>query len=509
VLSEIAREAGQRFGDRAVVVAADGVLTYAQLDRHADALAASLAKRGVVAGDRVALLVPSGGDWAVAAVATARLGAVFAGISPALSAPERAALVKLLVPRITLADPTLIDGLPLRAELAVLEPGSRSIEPSIEPASEILPELLSSSGNFERADHHEAVICFTSGTTGQPKAAVFCVSQLRAIQNIDLGPDAENIWGGGAAMLASTQFAHVGMSTKLPWYLRMGNTLHVMPKWRADEALRLVAKHRISTLGVVAPQLALMLQSPLMDSLDLSCVTGIIAGGAASPPALVRQARKRFGVGYSIRYSSTESGGVGIATGFDDSGEDELQTVGLPRPGVEVRITDAEDRLLPTGQVGELQLRSAAVMHGYWNDEDATKRALTQDRWLRTGDLARMDGAGRVMLAGRQSEMYIRGGYNVFPAEVEAAILDHPKVAAVVVVPYPDQILGELGLAMVCAQEPKDPPLLEELREHGRQLIAQYKLPDLLVIVDALPLSSAQKIDRAAAQKLAEKLLEV
>jgi acyl-CoA synthetase (AMP-forming)/AMP-acid ligase II len=358
-------------------------------------------------------------------------------------------------------------------------------------------------------DESEAAICFTSGTTGHPKAAVFCISQLRAIQSIDLGPEAEQIWGGGSPMLASTQFAHVGMSTKLPWYLRLGNTLHVMGRWRADDALRLVATHRISTLGVVAPQLALMLRSPLMDSLDLSCVTAIIAGGAASPPALVREARQRFGAGYSIRYSSTESGGVGIATVFDAPEQDDLQTVGLARSGVEVRIVDADDQALATGEVGELQLRSAAVMQRYWNNEDATERSLTQDRWLRTGDLAKMDSNGRVTLAGRQSEMYIRGGYNVFPAEVEAALLEHPSVEAAVVVPYPDEILGELGLAMICVRDPRHPPSLEELREHCGSLIAKYKLPDLVVITKALPLTSSQKLDRTTAKLIAQKLLEV
>jgi len=501
VLSEIAREAGQRFGDRAVVVAADGVLTYEELDRAADALAVQLSQRGVALGDRVGLLLPSGGDWVVAAVAVSRLGAVFAGISPTLSVPERATLISLLGARLTLTDPTLLDGLPLRAEIAVMKPGSRAVEPTA-------GEPTASGISRPAEDDDAAVICFTSGTTGQPKAAVYCISQLRGIQSIDLGPGAEQRWGGGSPMLASTQFAHVGMSTKLPWYLRLGNTLHVMPRWRAEDALQLVAQHRISTLGVVAPQLALMLRSPLMDSLDLSCVTSIIAGGAASAPSLVREARERFGAGYSIRYSSTESGGVGIATAFDSPEEDGLQTVGIARPGVEVRIADEQDSPLQTGEVGELQLRSAAVMQRYWNDPSATHSALTADRWLRTGDLGSMDSAGRVMLAGRRSEMYIRGGYNVFPAEVEAALLEHPGVISAVVIPYPDEILGELGLAMLCVEDPERPPTLEELREHGSHLIAKYKLPDMVVIAQSLPLTTAQKIDRAAAGALAKKLLE-
>lgn len=506
VLSEIAREAGQRFGDRAVVVAADGLLTYEELDRAADALAVQLSQRGVARGDRVGLLLPSGGDWVVAAVAVSRLGAVFAGISPTLSVPERATLISLLGARLTLTDPTLLDGLPLRAEIAVMKPGSRAIEPAASALSS--PAADHVAADHVAADHDAAVICFTSGTTGQPKAAVYCISQLRGIQSIDLGPGAEQRWGGGSPMLASTQFAHVGMSTKLPWYLRLGNTLHVMPRWRAEDALRLVAQHRISTLGVVAPQLALMLRSPLMDSLDLSCVTLIIAGGAASAPSLIREARERFGAGYSIRYSSTESGGVGIATAFDSPEEDGLQTVGIARPGVEVRIADEQDSPLQTGEVGELQLRSAAVMQQYWNDPSATHSALTADRWLRTGDLASMDSTGRVMLAGRRSEMYIRGGYNVFPAEVEAALLEHPGVISAVVIPYPDEILGELGLAMLCVQDPERPPTLEELREHGSHLIAKYKLPDMVVIAPSLPLTTAQKLDRAAAQTMAMKLLE-
>jgi acyl-CoA synthetase (AMP-forming)/AMP-acid ligase II len=492
VLATIAREAARRFGDRPVVDAPDGVLTYAELDRHADRLAAGLAARGIGSGDVVALVLPSGGDWVVAAVALARVGAVAAGVSTALSAHERAALVELVGPSLVLADVSTVDGLPLRGEVAVLRAGGRGEELAAPgpPPAELAPD-----------DDRPAAICCTSGTTGRPKAALFRERQLRAVQAIDLGPDAESLWGGGSPMLASTQFAHVGMTAKLPWYLRLGATLHVMPRWRADDALELIARHRMPTIGVVAPQLALMLRSPLVDELDLSCVQAIIAGGAASPPHLVQAARERLHAAYSIRYSSTESGGVGLGTAFDAPDEEALHTVGRPRPGVEVRIAEG-DEPVPDGEVGELQLRSGAVMDSYWHDPTATERALTTDRWLRTGDLARVDEGGCVVLCGRRTEMYIRGGYNVFPSEVEAVLGEHPEVHDVVVVPADDDVMGEVGVAVVVAEHPTAPPTLDSLRDLASDRLARHKLPERLVVVDRVPLTTAQKVDRAAVRAM-------
>jgi acyl-CoA synthetase (AMP-forming)/AMP-acid ligase II len=341
-----------------------------------------------------------------------------------------------------------------------------------------------------------SAICFTSGTTGRPKAALFRERQLEAVRRIDLGP-AEQEWGGGSPMLASTQFAHVGMSLKLPWYLQRGATLHVMARWRADDALRAVAEHRMPTIGVVAPQLALMLRSPLLDDLDVSCVSTIVAGGAASPPSLVLEARERFGAAYSIRYSSTESGGVGLGTAFDAPEDEALHTVGRPRPGVEVRVAGDGDRPLPTDQVGELQLRSGAVMDGYLGDPGATRGALTAEGWLRTGDLARVRPDGAVVLAGRRTDMYIRGGYNVFPEEVESVLVGHPAVRSVAIVPQPDEVMGEVGVAVVVPSEPGRPPTLEQLREAGAASLPRHKLPERVLVVDDLPLTGAQKLDRA------------
>lgn len=498
MLGAIAAEAARRFGERPVVVGPDGTLTYAELDRHANELAAGLAPT-VSPGDRVAIVLAPGGDWLIAAVALNRLGAVFGGISTALTPNERATLVKVMSPTLVLADPDLLDGLPLRTAVSTIPTGSRG-------RTLARPDAVPAEISIDR--HDPVAVCFTSGTTGTPKAAYYSTVQLEAVQRIDLGPDAATTWDGGAPMLVSTQFAHVGMTLKFPWYLRTGSTLHVMKRWRADDALRLIARYEMPVLGAVAPQLALMMRSPLMDELDVSCVGAIIAGGAASAPSLVEEARRRFGAAYSIRYSSTESGGVGLATAFDAPDSEALHTVGRPRPGIEARIVDDRGSVIEpsrAGEVGELQIRSDAVMVGYLDDPKATDAAFADDRWLRTGDLASYDEAGCVALAGRRSEMFIRGGYNVFPAEIESVLVEHPGIGDVVVVGVPDDVMGEVGVAVVVtdqidAAEVTD---IDALREFCGDRLARHKLPERVVVVDEIPMTTALKYDRVAATRLA------
>jgi acyl-CoA synthetase (AMP-forming)/AMP-acid ligase II len=285
-------------------------------------------------------------------------------------------------------------------------------------------------------------------------------------------------------MLAGTQFAHVGFMTKLPWYLRLGTTTHVLGRWRAADVLATVAEHRIPSIGGVAPQMALLLREDL-EAYDLGCVRTIIMGGAASPPALVREARERLGAAYSIRYSSTESGGCGTGTAFDADDDEALFTVGPPRGGIEIEIRDGD----------ELWLRSPTQMARYWQDPAATDEALV-DGWLRTGDLGAIDERGNLRLLGRSKEMFIRGGYNVYPAEVEGVLADHPLVREVVVVPRPDDVMGELGVAVVVPTDPSSPPTLAELRAFGAEKLASYKLPEAVRVVDEIPLTAMQKVDR-------------
>ena len=201
--------------------------------------------------------------------------------------------------------------------------------------------------HVELTDDDPVAIVLTSGTTGRPKGAWFTNRQLRAVTTYDLGPDGLTTWGGGGPMLASTQFAHVGFMTKLPWYLRLGTTLHLLGRWRAADVLDLVERTGMTSVGGVAPQFALMLRDPRFDERDLSSVKALVVGGGPSSPALVEEACRRFDAAYSIRYSSTESGGVGTGTAFDAPDDEALHTVGRPRPGMGLEIRDEAGRTLP------------------------------------------------------------------------------------------------------------------------------------------------------------------
>jgi acyl-CoA synthetase (AMP-forming)/AMP-acid ligase II len=462
VLGRVVAEAAARFGSRPALAVDGGPhLTYEDLHDASDAVAVALAADGIGEGSVVALAHRSDLDWVVAYAALSKLGAVASGLNPRFTPVEQAAVLARLAP-----DRVLLDGdVPLlRAK------GDRHVLGSTPPPDADRP----------------CVVVFSSGTTGEPKGAEFRERQLDAITELDLGERATH-WDGGGPMLASTQFAHVGFATKLPWQLRTGATIHVLERWRAADALRVIATTGMTTVGGVAAQIGLLLREPAFDAYDLSAVRSIVVGAGPSPPALVAEARRRFGAGYSIRYSSTESGGVGTATAPDADDDEALHSVGRPRPGVEVRVD-------PLTSV--LELRSPAMMAGYWRDPERTAAAFTADGWLRTGDLATIDDTGLVRLRGRATDMYIRGGYNVHPAEVEGVLLDHPAVAQVAVVARPDEVMGEIGVAVVVPVDPADPPRLDDLRAFAAARLASYKLPEALVVRGELPLTTMDKLDR-------------
>ena len=460
--------AAARFGDRPAFVDPDGTpLTYAELHRRSDEVAAGLARKGIGEGDVAALTLPSVGAWVLAYIAAAKVGAATAGVNPRLTPTEQAACLDGVESALVLATAEEVAALAVRGAAPVPLPAD--------------------------PDRPVAII-FTSGTTGIPKGAWFTDRQLDAVTGYDVA-HAVGTATRQIPQYGSTQFAHVGFTTKLPWYLRMGTTTHLLARWRAGDVLDLVAREGIETLGGVAPQVALLLRDPDFDQRDLSKVRLLVMGGAASPPALVQEARRRFEAAYSIRWSSTESGGVGTGTAPDAPDHEALHTVGRPRPGIGIQVRGADDLPLPHGEVGAVWIRSDASMSGYWRNPEATADALSGG-WLRTGDLGFTDATGLLTLAGRQGEMFIRGGYNVFPSEVSGVLASDPAVADVVVIARPDDVLGEIGVAVVVPSDPAAPPTLASLRDHAQDRLAHHKLPEDLLVVDEIPLTAMQKVDR-------------
>ncbi len=490
MLPEVINRAGRDHADTAAYRTHTGWdLTYAELDRLSDEAAAWLVTRGIDEGDVLALCLPSRVDYVVAYLAAAKVGAVTAGINPRFTARERAAALETLVPDLVLAaGDDQLAGVPddSDVELITLAESPEEILASERVIGEAPPPLAPDPGR-------PVAVCFTSGSSGQPKGAWYENRQLQVIADLDTGGS----WGGGGHRYASTEFAHVGVMTKLPWLLASGGTTHLLEKWRAEAVLELIDHYRMPAVAAIAPQVALMLRVADLDRFDFSCVQAIVTGGALASPGLVAAGRELFGAPWSIRYSSTESGGVGLGTALDADDEEALHTVGRPRPGVEARICDPDGAPVAEGQVGELWLRSDAVMSGYWNQPDVTADTLV-DGWLRTGDLALVDDRGCYRLAGRTTEMFIRGGYNVYPLEVEAVLSTHPKVAEVAIAPRPDDVMGEVGVAVVVPADHGDPPTLEELRSHGGEALAAYKLPEAIRLVASLPTNATDKVDRGA-----------
>jgi acyl-CoA synthetase (AMP-forming)/AMP-acid ligase II len=474
MLPATVREAARRFGDRtAYVTDAGWPVTYAEIDRVSDEIAAGLARRGVRPGDVVALVLPPGPEYLLAYCGIAKLGAITAGVNDRLSERERKAVLDV-------ADPVLVvDDAPADALDDVL----RDLRVPGAPPADPLPE---------DPDRPVAII-FTSGTTGLPKGALYCERQLAFITRTDVGDG----WGAGGRSFTGTSFAHLGFMTKLPGNLRRGGTNFIMTRWRAADALALLERERMSTVAGVPTQIALMLRQPDFDRYDLSSVRYIVVGGGPITPGLAQEARRRFDARLATRYSCTEAG-IGLGTAFDDPEEDAVVSVGRPHASVELALLDGDDRPVAAGEVGQVCLRSPAVMSGYWRDPDATAAAFTAEGFVRTGDLGWIDERGRLRLVGRAKEMYVRGGYNVYPVEVEGVLSTHPDVAAVAIVPRADPVMGEVGVAVVVPRDRARPPGLDELHAFAGSRLAGYKLPEAVHVVDALPLTAGEKVDRRA-----------
>ena len=464
-------------------------LTFAAWDAAAGAVAGLFVRLGVAKGDVVCLLLPSSIDYAVCYQAAAWIGAVTTGVNLRMGAAEQASITARVHPAVTVVDTDAVaPGAVPPGSGTVLERGALADAWEHEAAPRCVLDA-----------HDPVAIVWTSGSTGVPKGAVFDHANLRAVA---AGTDV--LSHPGDRRLSPLPFAHVGYMTRAWDEIAHGITTVITPQpWTAASAIELLSSERVTVGQGVPTQWALMLAHPDLAGADLSHLRIAGTGASRVPPDLVHAMRARLGCPVVVRYTSTESS-LGTGTRPQDSDDVVATTVGRPVPGVELEVVDDEGTEVSPGEVGRIRLRSAAVLRGYVGDlaagalldPVATAAVLDSEGWVTTGDLGAIGEDGNLRLAGRVSEMYIRGGYNVYPAEVEAILGELPGVAQVAVVGVPDPVLGEIGAAFVVPVASDAPLDLGDLRSACRARLADYKAPDRLHLVAELPVTAMAKIDK-------------
>lgn len=489
----------------------DETLTYAEWRRLSQRVADRMHAAGVRRGDVVALLLPSTPFYLVCYLAAARLGAITTGLNVRYRRHEIGHLLRHSGARLLLAVESW-HGADFRAALNSLDEPLPELDSIAWFAAEELQR--STLATVERwVDNVVAApsvavqsqdlltIVFTSGTTGVPKGACYTHANVLALAEIETRRHA-----GGAVpfrkhLAAGLSFAHIGTMARIAVQIGHQAVSFVQDSFDPARVLQLIEQERLVHLGGIPTQLIMLLEHADRPRRDLSSLRSLLVGGAPSSPDLLRRLAEAFGATISVRYSSTE---VGIATASspDDPPEILASTVGKPTLGVELRIVDADNRPLPPGEEGEVVVRSPATMRGYWRAAEATARTLDAEGWIHTGDIGLLDAAGYLRLRGRRSEMYIRGGYNVYPEEVENVLAKHLKVARIGILGVADPKYGEIGWAFVVPRSIESLPDLAELRAFVGEELASFKRPDGLTLLQELPLTPMFKVDKQALRRL-------
>lgn len=436
----------RRLPDKPALVWDGGALTFAELDARARALADALTARGVKAGDCVALSIGNHWAFAIALLAAWKIGATVAPLDKLLKDDERSGILSDLLPALLL-DETCVDG------LATAAAGRRSADGG-------------------------ALILYTSGSTGRPKGAL--------LSHAALGLAIES-WAGPVmaltqadVVLATLPLAHsFGLNGALLAPLLVGATVALVDRFATDRVLDAIRRHRATVFPGVATMFRRLLDAPELGAADLGSVRIAVSGAAPCPWELAERWRNRTGIRIVRGYGMTELFRPISYQAADPT--ESPDSIGWPVPGVEIRIVD-----------DELWIKSPSAMDAYVNAPDETREVLV-DGWFRTGDLATVSAEGLVTIAGRKRERILRGGYSVFPPEVEAVLLTHPAVAeaAVLAVPHPE--LGEEVAAFV-ALRPDSRATPDELVAHCRERLAAFKYPRRLVVLDSLPKSPTGKV---------------
>ena len=483
--------------DNTAVVDRGERFTYAQMNRRADDLAGWLRAAGVDRGDRVALLAMNGVEVLDLLFACAKLGAVFVPLNWRSHWRELAAVVTLTGPKVLVHGDEFADA---ARELQRACPGLSvwlHLGDPVVPGSVAYAQALAGAGAPVHNDAVDAedIVCllFTGGTTGTPKAAQI---SYRMIAWNTLNTLVHEVARGDVTLTHTPMFHTGGLFVYTLPLLTIGGTVVIMRKWTADEMLALIERERVTLLFCVPTQYQMMLDSPRFAQTSFASVRFLTSGGAPLPVPIVHAYRAAHGVAFKQGFGMTEFG-PGIFSMPPEQAESKAGSIGRPNYFIAAKIVDEAGVAVPTGAVGELLLKGPAACSGYFADAAATAAAFDADGWFHTGDLARSDADGYFFIVDRKKDMFISGGENVYPVEIEAVLYTHPAVAQCAVVPLPDPQWGEVGRAVV-ALRPGAVTTPEELLAHCRAHLARYKIPRQIELRDSLPLSPAGKILKRA-----------
>jgi long-chain acyl-CoA synthetase len=471
-------------------------LSFSELQAGAARMAQLLAGRGLRPGGRVGVLSRNRTEFFLALIAASQLGATLVGLNWRLSAREIAEILADADLTLLLAD---AGGAALAAEggagVPVLTFGAdfdaqMAATPAEDPGHVGGPDEV-------------ALILYTSGTTGRPKGAMLTnrgMSYTRDLgQSWGMGPDSVN--------LVAMPMFHIGGCGYGSSTMLVGGHTVLMAEVNVPEILRLIGAHRVTNTFLVPAVVQMLLNAPEVAGADLSSLQTLMYGAAPLGDVLLRRAMAVLGCGFIHAYGMTECSGTVVNLDPDSHVPDGpgaalLASCGQALPWVELRVVDpASGATLPAGAVGELWIRTPMLMAGYWNNPEATRAAIVDGGWFRSGDAVRMDAGGHVFLIDRFKDMIISGGENIYPAEIENVLNGHPGVAEVGVIGVPHPKWGETPLAVVV---PKPGAALTEaaLIEFTRANLATYKCPSRFVLAEGLPRNASGKLQKPEIRRI-------
>ncbi|TDB94286.1 FadD3 family acyl-CoA ligase [Actinomadura sp. 7K534] len=498
----LARAAGAS-PDVEAVVDGDVRVTYAELRERVREAAGAFAGAGVAPGDRVAIWAPNSLSWIVTVLGAVSAGATLVPLNTRFKGDEaRWPLAKARVKALFVEDGFLgidypgmlgLDGagaIPGLPDLTTVVTFNGAARPGVVTWGEFVGKA--GAGPVDVRPEDVADILFTSGTTGRPKG-VMCTHEQN-IRTYEAWTGRTGVKAGDRYLIVNPMFHSFGYKAGVLACLLKGATMVLQRTFDVPETLRLIEQEKITVLPGPPTIYTSLLDAPGRAEHDLSSLRLAVTGAADVPVALVRRIRDELFPQVVTAYGLTESSGTVTACSVDDDDETIATTCGRPIADVEVAIVDEKGERVPAGTDGEVLVRGYNVMSGYLDDPEATAETI-RDGWLDTGDRGRLDERGNLTITGRTKEMFVVGGFNVYPAEVEDVLARHDAVAESGVVGVPDARMGEVGRAYVRLRPGRE-ATADELIAHCRELLANFKVPREVVFVDDLPKTASGKVRR-------------